>query len=111
MRDFKTIFKVPKLKNIKEKNDFYDRAYATFCVNYMNQIKENIGIEIETIDNYYDERDNTTSKVVKISALFPSFKIKETILHKYKNKEKLDINNENKSFKIQKKEIKKEVSS
>ena len=89
MRDFKNIFKVPEFKNIKEKDEFFNRAYATFCVNYMDQIKKQILLSFEYIDNYFDDTEKRNYKALVFEAKMPKFHIVGTDFSKNEKKEKL----------------------
>jgi hypothetical protein len=86
MKEIEKIFKFPVFKNKREETEFKERAYNTFCVEYLNTIKNNIGLEIEVINKYFDEETKREIRVIKISALMPSFMVKGNVLEKYVEK-------------------------
>ena len=45
--NFENIFEIPAFKNKEEERDYLQRTYNTFCVNYVNRLRENI----ELIEN------------------------------------------------------------
>lgn len=75
MNKYERYFKLPDFKNVKEKQEFYNRAYATFCVGYMEQIKDQIKIESLVDDKFFDNVEKRSYPALKFEAFFPKFKI------------------------------------
>lgn len=100
MKEYTRIFKLPDFKNIKEEREFYNRAYATFCVGYMDQIKNNIKTSSEINDRFFDNTEKREYKALIFKAYMPKFSIIGTDFSKIEKKEKVE--KDKLSFKINK---------
>lgn len=87
---YKRVFKLPDFKNVKDQREFYSRAYATFCVGYMEQIKNNINIVTVTDDNFYDDTEKRNYKALIVEAHMPKFKIVNTDFSNIAEKERVN---------------------
>lgn len=74
---FKQQYNKPdEFKTSKDKKEFYDRAYATFCVALVNKMKSELQIEETYQDTSYEE-DNKTIEALTVSMELPFFKKKK----------------------------------
>lgn len=105
MKEVTRFYKLPKFKDKAEESDFKERAYNTFCVDYVERMKENIGLNTEIINDYFDEDTKRNVRAIKLSALLPSFVVKGNVLEKYTDKQKFNrIENIKESLNVTQKE-------
>lgn len=83
-------FKKPDFKNKAEENEYKEMAYATYCVNFVNSIKNHLGfIELDT--KSFDKESKKEVNVVRYEMLMPKIIRKKEFL-----KHRLDVNNRKK---------------